>query len=139
MTEHLHELMRDELKQTARTDTVFASVSLILNLLTLAVNSAVAVGISSGADAAAVAVMLAFIVLMGVTAFIAYQALRHGQRIRLKLLKGLMKMYEEHGVSSYYDSSIMEDLGARYRLYTLLLLSSSSIAVLVPLLIVVLG
>lgn len=138
MIEHMHELMRDELKQTARTDTRFSVIAIILNFLNLAANSTISAGVrdyDGELNVLVLIIMLLFFVLVIVISFIAYKSLKRGQRIRQKLLNGFLKMYEDNGLSAYYDSSIVKDSDARYGQYTFLLLTTSATALLVPLLI----
>lgn len=137
MLERMHELMLEELRQTARTDTIYSSVAIALNLLVLAVSSAIGGDLDRNSSFSGWFSFAAFLVLIGISSYVTLGTLRRGQSIRQKLLSGLLRMYQDNGLHTYYDPSILEDSNARYRQYTLFVVSTAAIAILVPLLVAV--
>jgi hypothetical protein len=63
----------------------------------------------------------------------AIRALNMGRHTRRKLISGLIAMYRDNGVESYYDASLLESYTARYRMFVAVLAILASIAILVPL------
>jgi hypothetical protein len=126
--ERVHEHMVSELNAGARTDTVFVLTAVVLNLITLAVNSAV----SSGSEVTATIVMFTFAALIVVINAVAVTGLARGRRMRTKLLDGLMRMYRDQQVEGYYDTSLIGDYRMRYSLFMLVVLFSGVVALVVP-------
>jgi hypothetical protein len=129
MIERVHEHIVDELRTNTRTDTIFILTAIFLNLLTLGINSGVA---SSGENGIATIVMFTFVVLLIVVNFIAEVGLIRGRQTRVKLLNGLIKMYKDNGVDSYYDTSLLADYRTRYNLFMLAVLVTGLIALIIP-------
>ena len=88
MIERVHEHIIAELQQNARTDTVFILAAILLNLLTLGVNSGVASGRDN--DLTMWIVFFTFISLVIVVNFVAEIGLIKGRQTRMKLLDGLL-------------------------------------------------
>ena len=129
MIERVHEHIISELGANTRTDTIFVLTAIILNLITLGINS----GIASGeASATSTIVMFTFVALIIVINFVAELGLIRGRQMRKKLLNGLMKMYKDQGVDGYYDPSLLSDYRTRYNLFMLTVLFTGVIAIVIP-------
>jgi hypothetical protein len=129
MIERVHEHIVSELNTNARTDTIFVLTAIVLNLITLGVNSGMA---SAGNDNTATIVMFTFVVLILVVNFVAEIGLIRGRQMRRKLLDGLLKMYKDQGVEGYYDASLIGDYKIRYNLFMLAVLVTGIIAIVIP-------
>ena len=129
MIERVHEHIIDELGTNARTDTIFVVAAIILNLVTLGINSGLA---SSRGDTTQTIVMFTFVALIIVVNFVAEIGLIRGRQMRKKLLTGLLKMYKDQGVEGYYDPSLMGDYTTRYNLFMLTVLFTGLVAIVVP-------
>jgi uncharacterized membrane protein len=130
MIEQLHRHIVSELEQNARTDTVFVLTAIILNLVTLGINS----GLSRSGDnnSTATIVMFTFVALLVVINFVAEVGLLRGRQMRQKLMNGLLRLYKDNGVDGYYDPSLLGDYRMRYNLYILAVLFSGIVAIVVP-------
>jgi hypothetical protein len=129
MIERVHEHIISELGANTRTDTIFVLTAIILNLITLAVNSGIASGESTGTSTI---VMFTFVALIIVINFVAEIGLIRGRQMRKKLLNGLLKMYKDQGVEGYYDPSLLSDYRTRYNLFMLTVLFTGLIAIVIP-------
>ena len=129
MIERVHEHIIGELGTNTRTDTIFVITAIILNLVTLGVNSGLA---SSREDTTQTIVMFTFVALIIVVNFVAEIGLIRGRQMRKKLLNGLLKMYKDQGVEGYYDASLMGDYTIRYNLFMLTVLFTGLIAIVIP-------
>ena len=129
MIERVHEHIIGELGTNTRTDTIFVITAIILNLITLGINSGLA---SSREDATQTIVMFTFVALIIVVNFVAEIGLIRGRQMRKKLLDGLLKMYKDQGVEGYYDPSLMGDYTLRYNLFMLTVLFTGLIAIIIP-------
>ncbi len=128
MIERVHEHIISELNTNTRTDTIFALTSISLNLITLAVNSA----ISSSRNSSSTIAMFTFVALSVVVNFVAEIGLIRGRQMRKKLLDGLIKMYQDQGVAGYYDPSLLNDYRTRYNLFMLVVLFTGLVAIIIP-------
>ena len=131
MIERVHEHITAELQQNARTDTIFVLTAIVLNLLTLGINSAVAGG--SGENGTTWIVFFTFVALVIVVNFVAEIGLLKGKQTRTKLINGLLKMYKDQGVEGYYDPSLLGNYNTRYNLFLLTVVVTGLIAIIVPL------
>jgi hypothetical protein len=131
MIERVHEHIIGELNSNTRTDTIFVLSSILLNLIALAVNSAVAGGNGNNAGKTTI-VMFTFVALVLVISFVAEVGLIRGRLMRKKLLDGLLKMYKDQGVEGYYDPSLLSDYGIRYNLFMLVVLFTGVVAIIIP-------
>ena len=148
MEDHLHQDITAELIQTTRTDTITAIVGVILNLIFLLVNSAVAgavwteefirddliVDVTTTTEFE-LGIMLIFIILVAATIAInvfIIRAMSAGKERRIKLTESLQKMYQEEEMGKFYDSSIIKGYEARYSLYTKVVGTLGVLAVLIP-------
>ena len=129
MIERVHEHIIGELGTNTRTDTIFVITAIILNLVTLGINSGFA---SSGGDTTQTIVMFTFVALIIVVNFVAEIGLIRGRQMRRKLLNGLLKMYKDQGVEGYYDTSLIGDYTVRYNLFMLAVLFTGLIAIIIP-------
>jgi hypothetical protein len=131
MIERVHEHIIGELNSNTRTDTIFVLSSILLNLIALAVNSAVAGGNGNNAGTTTI-VMFTFVALVLVISFVAEVGLIRGRLMRKKLLDGLLKMYKDQGVEGYYDPSLLSDYRTRYNLFMLVVLFTGVVAIIIP-------
>ena len=127
MIEYVHEHIIEELKTNTKTDIIFVLSAILLNLITLGINSSIADSRNSN-----ILVMIVFVLLTVVVNFVAEIGLIKGRQTRTKLIKGLLKMYEDNGVAEYYDPSLLDAYKARYNLFMLTVLSTGIVAIIVP-------
>ncbi len=128
MIERVHEHIISELNANARTDTIFVIVAILLNLITLGINSAVA----GGGDSTSTIILFTFVALLLVVNVVSEIGLIRGRQTREKLLEGIIKMYKDQGVDGYYNPSLMGDYRIRYNLFMLTVLFTGLIALVVP-------
>ena len=114
MIEHVHKHITSELQQNTRTDIIFILTAILLNLITLAVNSGMSE--TSRTDNATLIVMFVFVCLIVLVNIVVVIGLMKGKQTREKLLKGLIQMYKDKDVDKYYDMSLMGNYNARYNL-----------------------
>ena len=129
MIERVHEHLIDELRTNTRTDTIFVITAILLNLITLGINAGIAGGREDGTTTV---IMFTFVALLIVVNFVAEVGLIRGRQTREKLLNGLLKMYKDHGVESYYDPSLLGAYKTRYNLFMLAVLFTGVVALIVP-------
>jgi len=129
MIERVHEHIITELGTNTRTDTIFVLTAIILNLITLGINSGLA---SSSGNGTTTIVMFTLVALLIVVNFVAEIGLIRGRQMRGKLLDGLLKMYKDQGVEGYYDSSLLSDYKTRYNLFMLTVLFTGLVAIIIP-------
>jgi hypothetical protein len=130
MIEHVHKHITSELQQNTRTDIIFILSAIILNLITLAVNSGMSE--SSRTDNSSLIVMFIFVCLIVVVNLVVVIGLKKGKQTREKLLKGLIKMYEDQKVDSYYDFSLLGNYNVRYNLFIMVVIFTAIIATIIP-------
>ena len=130
MIERVHEHIITELQQNARTDTIFILTAILLNLIALGVNSAVAS--ESDNDMTSWVVFFTFVCLVLVVNFVVVIGLLRGKQTRIKLINGLLKMYKDQGVEGYYDLSLLSNYNTRYNLFLLTVVFTGLIAIVVP-------
>lgn len=129
MIQRVHEHIIDELTSNARTDTVFVITAILLNLITLGINS----GIASGSDGGTrTIVMFTFAAMIIVVNFVVEVGLIRGRQMRKKLLDGLLKMYKDQGVEGYYDPTLLSDYKTRYNMFLIAVLFTGLVALIVP-------
>jgi len=129
MIEKVHEHIIEELKTNTRTDTIFVLTAIVLNLISLAVNAAVA---SNNNNSSTTIVMFTFVALIIVVNIVAEIGLIRGRQTRTKLTTGLLKMYKDSNVEGYYDSSLLENYKTRYNLFMLVVLFTGLVALIIP-------
>ncbi len=128
MIERVHQHIIEELQQNTRTDTIFIITAILLNLLTLAVNSSVA----QGKNPNRTLLMLIFVSLIVVVNLVVIVGILKGKQTRARLLSGLIKMYKDQSVDGYYDPSLMGNYSTRYNLFILVVVFIGLIAIVVP-------
>ena len=129
MIQRVHEHIIEELRTNTRTDTIFVLTAILLNLVTLGVNSGIA---SSESNATTTILMFTFVALIIIVNFVAEIGLIKGRETRGKLVAGLLKMYKDNGVEGYYDPSLLDNYKTRYNLFMLAVLFTGIIAIAVP-------
>ena len=129
MIERVHEHIMTELQQNTRTDTIFIIIAILLNLVILAVNSAIA---AENESVTTTIVMVMFVCLLIVVNLVVIFGLLKGKQTRLKLIDGLLKMYRDQGVDGYYDTSLLTNYSTRYNLFILTVVFIGVIAIVVP-------
>jgi hypothetical protein len=130
MIEHVHKHITSELQQNARTDTIFILTSILLNLITLGVNSGLVE--KSRTDNSTLFVMYIFVFLIVMVNIVVIIGIMKGKQTRLKLVDGLLKMYKDQGVDKYYDESLLSNYSIRYNLFIMVVISTGIIASVVP-------
>jgi len=131
MIERVHEHIIAELQQNSRADTIFILIAILLNLITLGINSGVASGREK--DATSWVIFFTFLALLIVVNFVVEIGLIKGKQTRIKLLNGLLKMYKDQGVDGYYDASLLSNYNLRYNLFIIAVVFTGVIAMVVPL------
>lgn len=129
MIEKVHDHITDELATNARTDTIFVVTAILLNLVTLGINSALA---SSSSNTTRNIVMFTFAALIIVINFVSEIGLIRGRQMRSKLIAGLLKMYKDQGVEGYYDPSLLSDYKTRYNMFMITVLFTGLVALIIP-------
>lgn len=129
MIERVHEHLLGELATNTRTDTIFVITAILLNLVTLGVNSGVASGDGSSVQTV---VMFTFAALIIIINLVAEVGLIRGRQSRAKIINGLMKMYKDQGVDGYYDPTLLGDYSTRYNLFILAVLFTGIVALVIP-------
>ena len=133
MLQRVHEHIITELQQNTRTDTIFVLTAIVLNLLSLGVNSGVAsAAATSDSKTTATIVMFTFVALVIVVNLVAIVGLLRGKQSRSKLIGGLLKMYQDQGVAGYYDASLLSNYNTRYNLFILATIFTGAIALVIP-------
>ena len=130
MIEHVHKHITSELQQNTRTDIIFILTAILLNLITLAVNSGISE--NSRTDNAMLIVMFVFVCLIVLVNLVVVFGLIKGKQTREKLLKGLIQMYKDKDVDKYYDMSLMGSYSVRYSLFIMVVTFTGIIAAIVP-------
>jgi len=138
MLSDLHSHVVGEIQQSSRTDTIFVVSAVLFNLVVLGINWGVASeannpnrGGGGGGSDWILAVLFVATVLINV---FSIRALIAGQGTRTKLINGLIRMYEDNNIAKYYDPTLLDSYGARYKLFVAVLASLAVIAIVVPLL-----
>jgi len=130
MITQVHNHITSELQQNTRTDIIFILTSIILNLITLAVNSGMVE--KSRTESSTLAVMFVFVTLIVMVNIVVIIGLIKGKQTRIKLINGLMMMYKDQNVAKYYDESLLGNYNVRYNLFILVVLCTGVIATIVP-------
>ena len=130
MLEQIHKHLVSEIQQNTRTDTIFIITAILLNLLSLGVNSAMAD--SSREDTSLFLVMFIMVALVIVVNIIVIIGLIKGKQTRVKLTNGLIKMYKDQNVDKYYDLSLLLNYNTRYNLFILAVVFIGAIAIAIP-------
>ena len=130
MIERVHEHIVSELNQGARTDTIFVLTAVVLNLLTLGTNSAMA---GDSREDMTLTIVMPFVAKGDIVVnLVAVLGLLKAKQTRLKLLSGLLRMYDDQGVAGYYDPSLLGNYSTRYNLFILVVVITGIISLAVP-------
>ncbi len=130
MIEHVHNHITSELQQNTKSDIIFILSSILLNLITLAVNSGMVE--KSRTDNSALTVMFVFVFLLVVVNIVVIFGLLKGKETRMKLINGLLSMYKDQNVAKYYDETLLSNYNVRYNLFILVVICTGVIATIVP-------
>ena len=130
MIEHVHNHITSELNQNTKTDIIFILTAIILNLITLAINSGMVE--KSRTDESILMVMFVFVFLIVVVNVVVIFGLIKGRQTRIKLINGLMAMYKDQNVDKYYDPSLLSNYNIRYNLFILVVVCTGIISTIVP-------
>ena len=130
MIEQVHKHIISELERNTRTDVVFIISAVLINLITLAVNSSLAG--ESRIRGSYTAVMVVFVLLTVVVNVVVLVGLLKGKQTRSKLIGGLLRMYKDENVDGYYDSSLLHNYNTRYNLFILVVVFTGAVSILVP-------
>jgi hypothetical protein len=130
MLAHVHTHITRELEQNTKTDIIFILSAIVLNLITLAVNSGLVE--KSRTEGSTLAVMFVFVTLIVLVNIVVIIVLIKGRQTRQKLIHGLMQMYRDQDVAKYYDPSLMGNYNVRYNLFILVVVCTGVIATIVP-------
>ena len=130
MIEQVHNHIISELQQNARTDTVFILAAILLNLISLGINSAIAS--NSRTQTNLFIVMFILVALVLVVNFIVIFGLLKGKQTRFKLISGLLKMYKDQNVDGYYDSTLLINYNVRYNLFIFAVVFTGAVAIAIP-------
>jgi hypothetical protein len=82
-------------------------------------------------------VFFTFVALVIVVNFVVEIGLIKGRQTRVKLINGLLKMYQDQGVEGYYDASLLSNYNLRYNLFMLVVIFTGLIAIIVPLVLII--
>ncbi|ULQ58554.1 hypothetical protein K7I13_08200 [Brucepastera parasyntrophica] len=127
MIEKVHEHILDELRINARTDTIFVLTAIIINFITLAINSSISH--STGKD---IVIMFTFVLLTIVVCIVSEIGLIRGRQASKKLITGLIEMYEDNGVDKYYNRTLLDNYKLRYNLFIIVILVTGILSITVP-------
>lgn len=130
MIEHVHKHITNELQQNTRTDIIFIITSILLNLITLAINSGMSE--ESRTDNSMLIVMFVFVGLIVLVNIVVVIGLLKGKQTREKLLAGLIEMYKDKEVDKYYDITLLGNYNMRYNLFIMVVIFTGIIATIVP-------
>jgi len=130
MIEYVHSHITKELEQNTKTDIIFILTAIILNLVTLAVNSGLVE--KSRTESSSLTVMFVFVFLIVLVNIVVIIGLIKGRQTRRKLINGLITMYKDQNVAKYYDESLLSNYNVRYNLFILVVVCTGVIATIVP-------
>ena len=131
MLPQLHQHILSELDRSARADTVFVFGAVVLDVVSIGVNSALA----SSKTLTSVAVFWLFMVGVLVVTAVAAAALRNGTEACISFHEALMALYSREGVAEYFPKEGLRRGVARYHLYLGLVGMLGGLAIVVPLLV----
>ena len=130
MIEHVHQHITSELQQNTKTDTIFILAAILLNLISLAVNSGMAE--QSREKESLIIAMFLFVALIIMVNIVVILGLLKGKQTHSKLVQGLVQMYIDKGVEKYYDSSLLGNYSVRYNLFIMVVVCTGIISIVVP-------
>ena len=127
MLDKIHAHILDELKINARTDTIFIISAIIINFITLAINSGI-----SNSSKSNILIMFCFVILTIVVCVVSEIGLIRGRQASAKLINGLIEMYKDNGVDKYYNPSLLKFYRLRYNSFMIIILITGIISIIVP-------
>lgn len=130
MLEHVHNHITKELEQNTKTDIIFILSAIVLNLITLAINSGLVE--KSRTESSTLIVMFVFVTLIVLVNIVVIFGLMKGRQTRGKLINGLLQMYRDQNVAKYYDESLLGNYNVRYNLFIMVVTCTGVIATIVP-------
>ena len=130
MLAQVHTHITKELEQNTKTDIIFILTSIILNLITLAINSGLVE--KSRTESSTLTVMFVFVTLIVLVNVVVIIGLIKGRQTRMKLVNGLITMYKDQNVAKYYDESLLSNYNVRYTLFIMVVVCTGIIATIVP-------
>jgi hypothetical protein len=130
MLEHVHNHITKELEQNTKTDIIFILSAIVLNLITLAINSGLVE--KSRTESSTLVVMFVFVTLIVLVNIVVIFGLMKGRQTRSKLINGLLQMYRDQDVAKYYDESLLGNYNVRYNLFIMVVTCTGVIATIVP-------
>ena len=130
MIEHVHTHITKELEQNTKTDIIFILTAIVLNMITLAVNSGLVE--KSRTESSSLTVMFVFVFLIVLVNLVVIIGLIKGRQTRMKLVRGLIEMYRDQNVAKYYDESLLSNYNVRYNLFIMVVVCTGVIATIVP-------
>ncbi|MGA2822013.1 MAG: hypothetical protein ABSE72_00630 [Bacteroidales bacterium] len=130
MIEYVHSHITKELEQNTKTDIIFILTAIILNLITLAINSGLVE--KSRTENSTLVVMFVFVILIVLVNIVVIIGLIKGRQTRMKLVNGLITMYKDQNVAKYYDESLLSNYNVRYNLFIMVVVCTGVIATIVP-------
>ena len=130
MIEHVHNHITSELQQNTKTDIIFILTSIVLNLITLGINSGMVE--KSRTDSSTLFVMFVFVILIILVNIVVIIGLIKGRQTRMKLINGLISMYRDQNVAKYYDETLLSNYNVRYNLFIMVVVCTGIIASVVP-------
>lgn len=135
MIKEIHDHITNELQQNTKTDTVFVLTSVALNLVILAINWGVAAPNQGKHEPYKDFILSILIVAVVIINLLVAKALLSGRDTRLKLLSGLIRMYQDNGVDKYYDTSLLSAYSMRYKFFLTVIIILAAITIIAPLLV----
>lgn len=129
MLPQLHQHILSELDRSVRADTVFVFGAVVLDMVSIAVNS----GLADSSGTAAEIVFWLFMTGVLIVSIIAASALRNGTKGCLAYHEALLSMYEKEGVSAFFPKDGIRTGVRRYHLYFALVCILGFTAISVPL------
>jgi hypothetical protein len=130
MIEYVHTHITAEMQQNTRTDIIFILTAILLNLITLAINSGLVE--KSRTETSSLVVMFVFVLLIVLVNIVVIIGLSKGRQTRMKLINGLIAMYRDQNVAKYYDESLLQNYNVRYNLFIMVVVCTGIIATIVP-------
>ncbi|MCL2801537.1 MAG: hypothetical protein FWD28_07265 [Treponema sp.] len=127
MLDKIHTHILDELRINARTDTILIISAVIINFITLAINSGI-----SNSSKNNIIIMFCFVILTIVVCVVSEIGLIRGRQASAKLINGLIEMYKDNGVDKYYSPSLLKFYKLRYNSFMIIILVTGLISIIVP-------
>ena len=130
MLEYVHNHITKELEQNTKTDIIFILTAIVLNMITLGINSGLAE--KSRTQNSTLIVMFVFVTLIILVNIVVIIGLLKGRQTRTKLVNGLLAMYKDQNVAKYYDEALLGNYNVRYNLFIMVVVCTGVIAAVVP-------